>query len=165
MISLTCRLAMAAILVCPVWTISLHAQDPALASSATLSTSDTSPAHSQAPTPSTTFNASPGIDAVGKLFLYFAIIAGIGGSLVYITRHGLPFRHTTATKDRKLQLLETRPLGNKQFLVVVAYEDSRMLLGITPGKIDYLCPLDTSSQSEQSFDSLMAIRTNPPASR
>ncbi len=43
--------------------------------------------------------------------------------------------------QRKLVVSESRLLGNRQFLVVVEYENERVLLGVTPGKIDYLCPL------------------------
>ena len=64
---------------------------------------------------------------------------------MYFMKFGLPLTRKGAALDRKLQILETRPLGNRQYLLVVGYEDSRMLLGVTPGKIDYLCPLDSSS--------------------
>ena len=33
-------------------------------------------------------------------------------------------------------------LGHKQFLAVVEYEGRKMLLGVCPGRIDYLCPLE-----------------------
>ena len=49
--------------------------------------------------------------------------------------------------QRKLVVSESRSLGNRQFLVVVEYENERVLLGVTPGKIDYLCPLSTPSVS------------------
>lgn len=47
--------------------------------------------------------------------------------------------------QRKLVVSESRSLGNRQFLVVVEYENERVLLGVTPGKIDYLCPLPTAT--------------------
>ena len=43
---------------------------------------------------------------------------------------------------RKLQIEETRMLGQRQYLLVAQYEGRRMLLGVCPGRIDYLCPLD-----------------------
>lgn len=158
MILPTCRLAVAAILVCLAATLPLAAQDPtpptAPKSEAVFTTSDPTP--TPAPSPSTTFDASPGLDALGKLFVYFTIIAALGAIVVYISRHGFPFRPATGSQDRKLQILEMRPLGNKQFLVVVGYEGTRMLLGVTPGKIDYLCPLDAAAPDEHSFGAIMA---------
>lgn len=49
---------------------------------------------------------------------------------------------------RKLNVEETRALGQRQFLAVVEYEGRKMLLGVCPGRIDYLCPLDGMEGSE-----------------
>jgi flagellar protein FliO/FliZ len=43
--------------------------------------------------------------------------------------------------DRKLAIAETRPLGNRQYLVVADYEGKKFLLGVCPGRIDLLAPL------------------------
>lgn len=160
MIRPACRLALAAILVCLAALPRLAAQDPAAPpkSEAVFTTSDPVPSPSQPPTKS--FDASPGIDALGKLFVYFTIIAALGAAVVYVSRHGFPFRRTAGTQERKLQILEMRPLGNKQFLLVVGYEDTRMLLGVTPGKIDYLCPLDAAAPDEHAFGALMAEKNS-----
>jgi flagellar protein FliO/FliZ len=56
-----------------------------------------------------------------------------------------------ARGPRKLQVEETRGLGQRQFLAVVEYEGRRMLLGVCPGRIDYLCPLDGPGESAQDF--------------
>jgi flagellar protein FliO/FliZ len=32
-------------------------------------------------------------------------------------------------------------LGNRQFLVVAEYEQRKMLIGVCPGRIEYLCTL------------------------
>mgnify|MGYP003322286949 CR=1 FL=1 len=161
------RVAIVAILVCLVSIAELGAQENAAPSESATETNSQPSKASPSPTPSPTgkFDASPGVDAVGKLFLYFAIIAAFGGAIVYISRNGMPFRRPTGSQDRKLQILEMRPLGNKQFLVVVGYEDTRILLGVTPGKIDYLCPLDASAPDENSFGKLMADQPTPPISR
>ena len=42
---------------------------------------------------------------------------------------------------RKLQIDETRPLGNRQYLVVADYDGEKFLLGVTPGRIQMLTPL------------------------
>lgn len=46
--------------------------------------------------------------------------------------------------ENQLHLLETKMLGNRQFLVVVKYQDNKMLLGVGPGQIQYLCSLDSA---------------------
>ena len=63
----------------------------------------------------------------------------VGGAFYLIKRGSLP--RPFARNDGKLQVLETRMLGNRQFLLVVEYDEARMLLGVCPGRIDYLTPL------------------------
>jgi flagellar protein FliO/FliZ len=90
---------------------------------------------------------------------YLTLFAALAGAGVYFVKFGLPLARKNAALDRKLQILETRPLGNRQYLLVVGYEDSRMLLGVTPGKIDYLCPLDSSSATTD-FGTMMGSVEN-----
>ena len=56
-----------------------------------------------------------------------------------------------------------KSLGNRQFLLVVGYEDQRLLLGVTPGKIDYLCPLDSPQALNPDFSAMLAKTTNQQA--
>jgi flagellar protein FliO/FliZ len=44
-------------------------------------------------------------------------------------------------RGRKLAIEETRSLGNRQYLVVAAYEGRKLLLGVAPGRIKLLCDL------------------------
>jgi flagellar protein FliO/FliZ len=62
---------------------------------------------------------------------------------IFLMKRGLPIRGLR-TGENQLHLLETKVLGNRQFLVVVKYEDNKMLLGVGPGQIQYLCPLDSA---------------------
>lgn len=55
-------------------------------------------------------------------------------------------------EHRRLAVEETRPLGNRQYLVVASYEDRRFLLGVCPGRIELLAPLERE-----------AARRDPPA--
>jgi flagellar protein FliO/FliZ len=48
---------------------------------------------------------------------------------------------------RKLAIAETKSLGNRQFLVVATYEDRKFLLGVCPGRIDLLTPLEGETKS------------------
>lgn len=43
---------------------------------------------------------------------------------------------------RKLSVTESRPLGNRQYLVVADYDGRKYLLGVCPGRIDMLAPLE-----------------------
>ncbi len=68
-----------------------------------------------------------------------ALAVLIGGAWFLLKRGGLP--RSLSRNAGRLQVLETRMLGNRQFLVVVEYDDARMLLGVCQGRIDYLTPL------------------------
>ena len=65
-------------------------------------------------------------------------LAGGGGWLFW---RGRSAPGATATL-RKLAIAETKSLGNRQYLVVASYEDKKYLLGVCPGRIDLLTPLD-----------------------
>ena len=74
------------------------------------------------------------------------IAAYLGGMLVlfaggaWLLRNGLPAMQRNKG-ERKLNISETRGLGARQFLIVAEYENRKMLLGVCPGRIDYLCTL------------------------
>ena len=99
--------------------------------------------------------AAPGMDEFGRLLVYITLLAALAGAAIYLIKFGLPLHRNRSKEERKLQVHEMRPLGNRQFLVVVGYEDTRMLLGVTPGKIDYLCPLDSPSSADRDFSRLV----------
>jgi flagellar biogenesis protein FliO len=68
---------------------------------------------------------------------------------------------------RKLHVEETRGLGQRQFLAVVEYEGRKMLLGVCPGRIDYLCPLEDRGGGGEDFQSIQslvaAVDSSPPS--
>ncbi len=47
--------------------------------------------------------------------------------------------------ERKLVIAETRSLGNRQHLLVADYDGKKFLLGVCPGRIDLLTPLNDSA--------------------
>ena len=59
----------------------------------------------------------------------------------------VPAAHSGAglRADRRLAIAETRSLGNRQYLVVAAYDGRKFLLGVCPGRIEMLAPLDGGS--------------------
>ncbi len=72
-------------------------------------------------------------------------LAGVGGWLLWRNRRATPMSRGT----RALAIDETRSLGNRQFLVVASYEGKKFLLGVCPGRIDLLSPLDGTPAKER----------------
>jgi len=75
-----------------------------------------------------------------SLLVVALVAAAAGGWLLWQRRRttgGLSERDA-----RKLAVLESRSLGNRQYLVVAGYEGRKFLLGVCPGRIELLSPLD-----------------------
>lgn len=106
-------------------------------------TSRLSPETRLVPRAPTTLFAPEKSPGNAQLIVYFVVLAALVGAGLYFLKRGLPLRGLRAGENR-LQLLETKMLGNRQFLVVVQYEDNKMLIGVGPGQIQYLCPLDSA---------------------
>ncbi len=70
------------------------------------------------------------------------LLAGAGGWLFWRGRAA----PTGTMAARKLAIAETKSLGNRQYLVVAAYEDKKFLLSVCPGKIELLTSLDGATQ-------------------
>lgn len=96
-------------------------------------------------------SSSPYADLVSEgsspaaMFLQgFGILIVLGGMVVavwYLFKRGV-LRKPFANKEGKLKVAESRMLGNRQYIMVIEYEDKKILLGVGPGKIDYLTSLD-----------------------
>jgi flagellar protein FliO/FliZ len=77
--------------------------------------------------------------AVSTMTLVLALaLAAVGGWMVWRNRRG----PGAARESRNLAVEETRSLGNRQYLVVASYEGKKFLLGVCPGRIDMLAPLN-----------------------
>lgn len=50
---------------------------------------------------------------------------------------------------RKLNVAESRSLGNRQYLVVADYDGKKFLLGVCPGSISMLAPLDGPAEASR----------------
>lgn len=83
----------------------------------------------------------------GQVSLYLALLLAVVGGGFFVLRNGAAIFQPKAKGERKLNISETRMLGNRQFLVVAEYQDRRVLLGVCPGRIEYLCALG-SGESE-----------------
>jgi flagellar protein FliO/FliZ len=91
--------------------------------------------------PASAAPGSPGWSSLASVL--GAILAAAGGWLIWSRYRG---REAWAGRsDRLLSVSETRPLGNRQYLVVAAYGRRRFLLGVCPTRIELLSPLDDST--------------------
>ena len=83
----------------------------------------------------------PGVgSSVVRLLGAFALVLSIALGGVWLLRNGSRFAVRSGI-DRTLKVLEVRMLGGRQSLVVVGYEDQRMLLATSPTGVSFLCRL------------------------
>jgi flagellar biogenesis protein FliO len=74
-------------------------------------------------------------------YILTIVVLGAAG-ITILLRGGLGgVSFGSAKTARKLRIEETRAVGSRQQLVVAEYEGRKMLLGISQGRIDYLCGL------------------------
>ena len=76
-----------------------------------------------------------------QLTIYLVLLLALFAGGAFLLRNGFTPFQPKIKGERKLEISETRMLGNRQFLVVAAYEDRKILIGVCPGRIDYLCTL------------------------
>lgn len=76
----------------------------------------------------------------GTILLLALGAAAAGGWLLWRQRHAV--NAGGGAHPRKLSVAESRSLGNRQYLVVADYDGRKFLLGVCPGRIDMLTPLD-----------------------
>jgi flagellar protein FliO/FliZ len=67
------------------------------------------------------------------------MVALIAGG-AWLLRNGIPTMQRNRG-ERKLSISETRGLGARQFLIVAEYDNRKMLIGVCPVRIEYLCTL------------------------
>ena len=96
---------------------------------------------------------SPVTHLGGSTWQIAAYLAGLvvliaGGG--WLLKNGIPSMQRNKG-ERKLNISETRGLGARLFLVVAEYDNRKMLIGVCPGRIEYLCTL---SGAEPEFPKL-----------
>jgi len=84
---------------------------------------------------------APRAGGAGTPLLVLALAAaGAGGWLLWRQRRSPS--GFAGREARKLAVAESRALGNRQYLVVADYDGRKFLIGVCPGRIDLLAPLD-----------------------
>lgn len=86
-----------------------------------------------------------GSDGMLQILVYFILICALLAAGLYFTRTGFNGLLRKGKGEKKLIISEARTLGNRQFLIVAEYENRKMLLGVCPGRIDYLSTLSGGS--------------------
>ena len=98
------------------------------------------------PVPTQTPSAPPALSGGGTVsllgYVLTIVVLGAAGFTVLLRGGFFGVSWGAAKTVRKLRIEESRTVGNRQHLVVAEYEGRRVLLGISPGRIDYLCGLD-----------------------
>lgn len=84
----------------------------------------------------------------GLVIIFLVALCGLAvGVLNYARKGMLPIK--ALQSEGGLRIAESRMLGNKQFLMVVEYDNQKMLLGISPDRIQHLCFLETDFEDER----------------
>lgn len=79
----------------------------------------------------------------------FIFILALGSfALIKLQRGGKFGSFSKNNKYSKLKILETKPLGNRQYVVVIEYENSKILLGISQHNVQFLTKFDQTDQGE-----------------
>ena len=87
-------------------------------------------------------NSSAGVGPVWA----FILLVGLGAGALWFWRRRNPV--AAARRRGGILIEDTRPLGNRQFLVVAGVDGRRFLLGVAPGSIRLLSPLDSAADIE-----------------
>src|SRR4051812_17546568 len=86
-------------------------------------------------------------NGLGATTVLGALVLAGGGAWLLVRSRSVK----TAGRDvQSLAINETRPLGNRQYLVVASYEGKKFLLGVCPGRIDLLSPLSENNPAGKS---------------
>jgi flagellar biogenesis protein FliO len=94
-----------------------------------------------------------------QILVYLCLLGGLLAMALILQRKGLPFFGKTGAATRKLQISESRALAGRQFLIVAEYENKKVLIGVSPGRIDYLCNL-SSTPEEDRFSNILGSMPN-----
>ena len=92
-----------------------------------------------------------------QLSIYLILLLALLSGGFYVMRNGWGIFQAKPKGERKLQIIENRMLGNRQFLIVAEYENRKVLLGVCPGQINYLCTL---SESDSEFSSISTEKSD-----
>src|SRR5450631_3444297 len=82
---------------------------------------------------------APATSSYGATTLVGIVLLGGAGGWLFLRGRKIQL---TGRVVRRLVIDETKSLGSRQYLVVASYEGKKLLIGVCPGRIDLLTPLD-----------------------
>ncbi|MCX7713502.1 MAG: flagellar biosynthetic protein FliO [Chthoniobacterales bacterium] len=92
-----------------------------------------------------------------NFFIYSILVILLIWFIFFLVKN---FRFNLLNKKNKiLNIQEIQPLGNRQFLAVVEYGNKKVLLGISPGRIDFLCDLPLLGKFEKLLEEKIIDKT------
>lgn len=100
-------------------------------------------------------------DGILSLLFYMGVLLTLGLVALYLVKNGWPMGGWGKAPQRKLKVADMRPLGNRQFLVVVEYENTKLLIGVSPGRIDYLHDLSIREPITEDFATILDRPSQP----
>lgn len=112
-----------------------------------------------------TATTDPGIwpGSATQSYLPLVLVALLAIPLIWVLwRKRMP---RSVGGNRKLQITESCMVGPRQFIVVASYDDERVLVGVSPGQIQYLCkvkgqPESGDAANDKGFDQLLPKDVN-----
>jgi len=69
-----------------------------------------------------------------------------GGAAWFWWRKRVAAPLARGARERRIEIEESRPLGNRQYLVLASVSGRKFLLGVTPGSIQLLSPLEAEEE-------------------
>jgi len=87
----------------------------------------------------------PSMNSIIRL-MWVVVFITITLYVYFHLRHGINISKKKDKASKKLLILETRSLGNRQFLMVVAYKKEKFLLGIHPNGIQFLSKINDKNE-------------------
>lgn len=84
--------------------------------------------------------AEAGVGGMGGSWTFALIVGAAAGGVWWWQRKRVAGQGGAAPGSLKVE--QSRPLGNRQFLVVASCDGRRLLLGVAPGQINLLCDLN-----------------------
>lgn len=98
------------------------------------------------PRSASTADAPVGTRGAGANVWTLVAVAALAGAGAWMVWRGKGRKGGLGREARQLVIEETRPLGNRQYLVVAAYRGQKFLVGVCPGRIELVAPLSTSAE-------------------
>jgi flagellar biogenesis protein FliO len=104
-------------------------------------------AHPVSSLPELTNFSTPSVSFILQIGIFMVFV--IVGTYVFAKLKQTQFLRKTKNKSSQLSILETHALGNRQYLIVVAYNQQKFLLNVHPNGTQYLCTLNNTYDKKQ----------------